>query len=78
MSDASKRDGAQHDPEHWRRQALEMRRLAEQSRDDVRAGLLKIAAEYDLIAEKVASGQRGGARPVQGSGGGGAKGGEAR
>jgi hypothetical protein len=78
MSDASKRDSAQNDPEHWRRQALEMRRLAEQSRDDVRAGLLKIAAEYDLIAEKVASGQRDAARPVQGPGGAGAKGEETR
>ena len=40
------------DPEHWRRQAAEMRRLAEGSRDDLRTSLLKIAIEYDRIAER--------------------------
>jgi hypothetical protein len=40
------------DPEHWRKQADEMRRLAATSRDDVRAGLLRVALEYDALADR--------------------------
>jgi hypothetical protein len=40
------------DPEHWRKQADEMRRLAATSRDDVRAGLLRVSIEYDALAER--------------------------
>jgi hypothetical protein len=40
------------DPEHWKKQAAEMRKLAAGSRDDVRASLLKIADEYDALVRK--------------------------
>jgi hypothetical protein len=51
MSD-SDRHSLLSDPEHWRRQAAEMRKLAEGSRLDVRDRLPKVAAEYEALAGK--------------------------
>jgi hypothetical protein len=42
------------DVRHWRRRAQEARALAEHLRGaDARANMLKIAAEYERIAERV-------------------------
>jgi hypothetical protein len=51
MSD-NDRNSLLNDPEHWSKQAAEMRKLAEGSRTDVRDSLLKIATEYDALATK--------------------------
>jgi hypothetical protein len=51
MSD-SDRHSLLNDPEHWQKQALEMRRMAESSRADVRERLLSLAEEYDGLARK--------------------------
>jgi hypothetical protein len=47
--------GASHinDPEHWRQRARDMRKLAEGVKDDAaRQTMLRIAADYDRLAER--------------------------
>ena len=50
------------DPEHWRPRAEEMRVIAEDMREaDTKARMLRIAADYDKLAERAeerASGAR--------------------
>ena len=42
------------DPQHWEMRAEEMRTLADETRDETaRAIILKIAADYDSVAERV-------------------------
>jgi hypothetical protein len=44
------------DPEHWRRRAKEVRALAEQMTDaDARSAMLRIAHDYDQLAERAAA-----------------------
>jgi hypothetical protein len=41
------------DPEHWRQRAQEMRKLAEDIKDSpARQTMLRIAADYDRLAER--------------------------
>jgi hypothetical protein len=51
MSD-NDRHSLLNDPEHWRKQAVEMRALAEGSRDHVRGSQIKLSIEYDRLADK--------------------------
>ena len=40
------------DPEHWRKRAAQIRAQADDTDDDRRLVLLRIAAQYDLLAEQ--------------------------
>ena len=41
-----------YDPEHWRQRAEEMRTMAEDMRDpEARATMLRIAEEYEVLAQ---------------------------
>jgi hypothetical protein len=51
------------DPDHWRRRAKEMRALAEGVQDAGAAeGMLRIAAEYEKLAERAMLRSDGGKR----------------
>ena len=54
------------DPEHWRSRAEEMRTLGERSHDrGIKRTLLKIAVDYDTMAERAAQRQAQVPRPSQ-------------
>ena len=56
------------DPQHWRSRAEEMRTLGERSRDTgTKRTLLKIAVDYDTMAERAAQRQAEVGRPGNGS-----------
>ena len=57
------------DPEHWRNRAEEARTLANQMNDEVsKQMMLRIAADYDKLAERAALRAQGGsATPPKGS-----------
>ncbi len=41
------------DPDHWRQRAREMRKMANETGDpSAKASMLKVAAEYDRLAER--------------------------
>jgi hypothetical protein len=40
------------DPDHWRKSAADMRDLAQTSTGPARESFIKIAAEYDKLAER--------------------------
>ncbi len=43
------------DPSHWRQRATEMRKMAEEAADPTaKDSMLKIAVEYDRLAERAA------------------------
>ena len=52
------------DPEHWRNRAAEMRRAAEDMKDDVaRQTMLRIAEDYERLGKR-AEERQSGTRPI--------------
>jgi hypothetical protein len=52
MPNKTKRESLLSNPQHWRKSAVEMRTLAEISAGEVKTSLLRIATEYDLLAQR--------------------------
>jgi hypothetical protein len=52
MTDIKRDRSLLKDPDHWRRGAVEMRTFAETAQGDARAGFLRIAAEYEQLADR--------------------------